>query len=228
MILIILNLFILESLLSVDNAAVLALMVKDLPPKDQTKALRYGIGGAFVFRGMSLFFAAWLIKISWLKVIGGLYLLYLVYDYFTRKESTPEELEKKELNISVNLRQLVGKLWSTIILVEMMDMAFSIDNIFAAVAMTDNYWLIIAGVFMGIIAMRFVAQWFVRLIRLYPSMETSAFIVIGLLAIKLITMGFIHPAWLTSHTFDFTFSGVMMLIFFIPLIRKNYERVKAG
>jgi predicted tellurium resistance membrane protein TerC len=59
------NLFILESLLSVDNAAVLAIMVRDLSVADQPKALKYGIGGAFIMRGASLFFASWVIKILW-------------------------------------------------------------------------------------------------------------------------------------------------------------------
>lgn len=220
MILIILNLFILESLLSVDNAAVLALMVKDLPPGQQKKALRYGIAGAFIFRGLSLLFAAWLIRIVWLKFVGAAYLLYLVYDHFAFKEEG--EYQAKESIVVKALRKRIGLLWATVVLVEIMDMAFSIDNIFAAVAMTNNIYLILTGVCMGIVAMRFVAQWFVRLIKRYPSMETSAFVVIGLLAVKLILSG--------MHLFtgyDGWFSAVMMLIFFIPLITKKNARLQA-
>lgn len=61
-ILIILNLIIIESLLSVDNAAVLATMVMDLPKEQREKALKYGIIGAYVFRGICLVLAAWLVK----------------------------------------------------------------------------------------------------------------------------------------------------------------------
>ena len=60
------NLIIIESLLSVDNAAVLATMVMDLPDKQRDKALKYGIIGAYVFRGLAMIFAAFLIKIWWL------------------------------------------------------------------------------------------------------------------------------------------------------------------
>lgn len=226
---IILNLFILESLLSVDNAAVLAVMVRDLPAKDQSKALRYGIGGAFLFRGLSLFVASWLIKIVWLKILGGAYLLYLVHGHFHAGNDTLEEgIDKKHNKIFGGLTKHIGLFWSTVLLVELMDMAFSIDNIFAAVAMTENYYLIITGVFIGIIAMRFVAAWFVKLINKYPSLETSAFVVIGLLALKLIVSGImdytikgkLKPV-ISGHTFDFIFSGIMMLIFFIPIIFKN-------
>ena len=65
-ILIILNLIIIESLLSVDNAAVLATMVMDLPKEQREKALKYGIIGAYVFRGICLVLAASLVKIWWL------------------------------------------------------------------------------------------------------------------------------------------------------------------
>src|SRR5690349_5394010 len=79
------NLIIIESLLSVDNAAVLATMVLDLPKDQRPKALRYGIIGAYVFRGLSLLFAAVLISIWWFKPLGGLYLLVLAVRYFIKR-----------------------------------------------------------------------------------------------------------------------------------------------
>src|SRR5829696_4875139 len=84
------NLIIIESLLSVDNAAVLATMVMDLPKNQRQRALRYGIIGAYFFRGLCLLFATFLIQVWWLKPLGGIYLLYLVFDYFKGK-STPKQ-----------------------------------------------------------------------------------------------------------------------------------------
>lgn len=229
--LIIFNLFVLEILLSIDNASVLAIMVKDLPNRDRNHALRYGILGAFVFRGASLFLISWLIKILWLKIVGGAYLLYLVYGHFTTANDTIEEpSEAKDSKIyKFGSRLGLNRLWATVLLVELMDMAFSIDNIFASVAMTSNFVLILIGVFIGIIAMRFVAQWFAGLITRYPSLERSAFIVIALLGLKLICVGCIDffpqydvmTAFVHSHIFDFSFSGIMLFIFFIPLFSKN-------
>ena len=77
--LIVLNLIVIESLLSVDNAAVLATMVLDLPPHQRKKALRYGIIGAYVLRGVCLFLAAWLVSVWWLKPLGGLYPVYYTH-----------------------------------------------------------------------------------------------------------------------------------------------------
>lgn len=77
--LILINIVLLEIVLSIDNAAVLAAMVKELPKGQQKKALTYGIAGAYLFRGLALVFASILINLVWLKVVGGLYLVYLAY-----------------------------------------------------------------------------------------------------------------------------------------------------
>lgn len=74
----------------------------------------------------------------------------------------------------------------TVVWVEIMDMTFSIDNVFAAVAMSSSMWIIITGVIIGITAMRFVAGKFIVLMDKYPQLETSAYIVIAMLGVKLI------------------------------------------
>ena len=86
----------------------------------------------------------------------------------------------------------IGNFWATVALVELMDLAFSIDNVFAAVAYTPNIIAIWIGVFIGILAMRFVAQGFVRLMEKYPFLETCAFVVIGILGLKLASSFFAH------------------------------------
>lgn len=229
--LIVFNMIILESLLSVDNAAVLAIMVKDLPGRQKKQALRYGLWGAYLLRGSCLFVAAWLVKIIWLKIAGGGYLLHLVYGHFTKDDNTIEETtDKKESKIFRAASKIgLSQFWATVCLVEIMDLAFSIDNIFAAVALSNKIYLIMIGVAIGILAMRIVAGWFVSLINQYPSLENSAFIVIGLLGLKLIISGIADysvpfaalKVILSSHVFDLCFSAVMMLIFFLPLIGKK-------
>ena len=96
------NLILIESLLSVDNAAVLATIVMDLPEHQRKKALKYGILGAYVFRGLALIFASVLISVWWLKPLGGFYLIYISFDWFIKKikntndEENPEESPNKE------------------------------------------------------------------------------------------------------------------------------------
>lgn len=222
------NLVIIESLLSVDNAAVLATMVMDLDPKERKKALRYGIWGAYIFRGVAMVFASFLIKIWWLKPIGGLYLLYLVYKFWKGKQSDENDAEvvdKKGNWLYRTTVDTLGNFWATVALVELMDMAFSIDNVFAAVAFTPNIILVCTGVFIGILAMRFIAQWFVKLMEKYSFLETAAFVVIGVLGLKLALSLYEHfypeqplSRFLGSHAADIGTSILTVAIFFIPII----------
>lgn len=195
---VVVNLILIESLLSVDNAAVLATMVLDLPKDQRRKALRYGILGAYIFRGICLLFASLLIQIWWFKPLGGMYLLVLAGKYFFSKKkeehhTVEEELDQKHKSwLYRKTLGLFGPFWATIILVELMDLAFSIDNVIAANAYTKNIILIWVGVFIGILAMRFVAQGFVKLMEKYPFLEKCAYVVIAILGVKLLLALYTH------------------------------------
>ena len=197
---VVLNLILIESLLSVDNAAVLATMVLDLPKDQRKKALKYGILGAYFFRGICLLFAAILIQIWWFKPIGGIYLFILACRHFYSRRKKKEQLHTVAEEIEHKHKSwlyrktigMFGPFWATVILVEVMDLAFSIDNVIAANAYTKNIILIWIGVFIGILAMRFVAQGFVKLMEHYPFLDTCAYLVLTILGIKLSLSLFTH------------------------------------
>jgi YkoY family integral membrane protein len=212
-VLIFLNIMILEIVLSIDNAAVLAAMVKELPKEQQKKALTYGIAGAYVFRGLALLFASVLIKLVWLKVAGGLYLMYLAYNALS---TNVEQGGESKMTIKI---PFLSALWSTIVAIEMMDLVFSIDNVFAAVAFTPNLWLICGGVFIGILAMRFATTKFVKVLEKNPILERVAYWVIGALGLKLVSSYWLHD--LNTEAIDAVFSILTLLAFIIPLIIKK-------
>jgi YkoY family integral membrane protein len=212
-VLIFLNIMILEIVLSIDNAAVLAAMVKELPKEQQKKALTYGIAGAYVFRGFALLFASVLIKLVWLKVAGGLYLMYLAYNALSSKV---EQGGESKMSIKI---PFLSALWSTIVAIEMMDLVFSIDNVFAAVAFTPNLWLICGGVFIGILAMRFATTKFVKVLEKNPILEKVAYWVIGALGLKLVSSYWLHD--LNTESIDAVFSILTLLAFIVPLIIKK-------
>ena len=212
-VLIFLNIMILEIVLSIDNAAVLAAMVKELPKEQQKKALTYGIAGAYVFRGLALLFASVLIKLVWLKVAGGLYLMYLAYNALS---TNVEQGGESKMTIKI---PFLSALWSTIVAIEMMDLVFSIDNVFAAVAFTPNLWLICGGVFVGILAMRFATTKFVKVLEKNPILERVAYWVIGALGLKLVSSYWLHD--LNTEAIDVVFSILTLLAFVVPLIIKK-------
>ncbi len=212
-VLIFLNIMILEIVLSIDNAAVLAAMVKELPKEQHKKALTYGIAGAYLFRGLALLFASALIKLVWLKVAGGLYLMYLAYNALS---TNVEQGGESKMTIKI---PFLSALWSTIVAIEMMDLVFSIDNVFAAVAFTPNLWLICGGVFIGILAMRFATTKFVKVLEKNPILERVAYWVIGALGLKLVSSYWLHD--LNTEAIDAVFSILTLLAFIIPLIIKK-------
>ena len=184
-----------------------------------------------------MIFAAFLIKIWWLKPVGGLYLLYFVYDWYKGKQTEGEEddfVDKKSNWLYKATVGSIGTFWATVCLVELMDMAFSIDNVFAAVAFTPNIILVCVGVFIGILAMRFIAQWFVKLMEKYNFLETAAFVVIAILGLKLLLSLYEHfqpdtsiSRFLGSHTADIGISVLTVTIFFVPILTSvlfNYPK----
>jgi YkoY family integral membrane protein len=229
-----LTILVLESILSIDNAAVLAVVVnKSLSDsKERKKAITYGIIGAYVFRGLSLLAVGWIIYNPtfgiFAKILGGLYLLKLVYSYFWGDaDGDPNTGWAVKLSTMLGLNVF----WQTVVAVEFLDIAFSIDNLLAVISLTDKMIVIITAVFLGILIMRFIAQKFSVLMEKFPKLEATAFIVILLLGFKLILSGLADwlPSlkflkdFMDSHTFDFAFSFFTMIIFFFPLLMPNKE-----
>jgi YkoY family integral membrane protein len=167
---VIVSLIIIEGLLSVDNALAIAAMANHLPGRQKYLALKFGIIGAYFFRGLCLAFAAWIIENPWLKICGAAYLVYLMCDHFHGSEDTKSAEPSKMAQ-----RGFFG----TIAAIEIMDLSLSVDNVVAAVAMSPKLWVVCTGVFIGILALRFVAGACIRLIEKFPILEHTAFILVG-------------------------------------------------
>jgi YkoY family integral membrane protein len=180
-------LVVLEGLLSADNALVMAILVLGLPRKDQQKALRFGLIGGFGLRILATVLAVYLIRIVWVKAAGGLYLLYLVYEHFTQAGGAEARRTPPAARPAFGL----SALWATIVKVEMVNLAFSVDSILVAVAMSPKAWVVITGGILGIIALRLVVGQLLALIQKYPAIVDGAFVIIGWVGIKLL-LEFLH------------------------------------
>jgi YkoY family integral membrane protein len=201
----------LEGLLSADNALVMAIMVLGLPKSQHKQALHYGLVGAFAFRIIATLLAVYLIQVSWVKLLGGLYLLYLSYDHFT---SHGEEGDRRA---PPKARGMLGlsPLWATVVRVEAVNLAFSIDSILVAVAMSPKRLVVITGGILGIIAMRLVVGQLLALVQRYPALVDGAFVIIAWVGVKL-GLEYLHavrlvpfevPRWLSI--------GLIVVIFLI-------------
>ncbi len=178
------TLIILEGLLSCDNAVALAMLVRKLPKEQQGKALRYGIIGAYVFLFIALCMATWIISQWYLKILGGLYLLWIATNHFLQTHQNPLEPDDQPKK----LWRIPGLtlFWSTVVMVEATDIAFSVDSIAAAVALSDKFYVLLIAGFIYILVMRFAAQGFIYLLRKFPHLETAAFLAVATIGLKLV------------------------------------------
>lgn len=189
----------LEGILAADNAVVMAVMVKHLPPADQKKALFYGLFGAFIFRFATLFMISLLADVWQVQALGAMYLLFISVNHLIRRDT------RKEKPASAGK----SSFWMTVLKVELADIAFAIDSMLAAVALavtlTPTGWFTLGGIdggqftvmflggVIGLVIMRFAASWFVKLLKERPTLETAAFLIVGWVGVKLAVFTLAHP-----------------------------------
>lgn len=214
-VLIIIQVIILDGILSIDNAAALAVLANTLPKEQRSKALRAGILGAYLGRGISLFIVGWLLLNPWVKLLAAAYLLYLCGTHF---------FGWRQL-FDFNFKGL-NNFWKTVFMIEVADLAFSIDNIAAVVALSSNIWIIILGVCISIVIMRFAAVLFTKLIDFEPNLEHAAFVLIAAIAVELILKFFgVH----ITEVLQFCISiGIIIGFVFYGQVSRRLAPVKAG
>ncbi|PID24699.1 TerC family protein [Sporosarcina sp. P7] len=216
----------LEGLLAADNAVVMAVMVKHLPRMQQKKALFYGLIGAFVFRFAALFMITLLVNVWQIQALGAAYLLFIaikhIYDQKKGKEHSIEPEATKGSGF-----------WMTVLKVELADIAFAVDSMLAAVALAitlpplgdmviggingGQFSVMLAGGLVGLVIMRFAAHKFVQLLANYPQLETTAFVIVGWVGVKLTVLTLAHEK-LGFLPLDFPHSTEWKLIFWGVLV----------
>jgi YkoY family integral membrane protein len=193
----------LEGILAADNAVVMAVMVKHLPVEQRKKALFYGLLGAFIFRFLALFMISFLVDVWQVQAIGAIYLFYVAIHHFLKKKKDTGAVEGEPSNAKGS------GFWTTVLKVELADIAFAVDSMLAAVALAvtlqPSGWFQIGGIdggqftvmflggVIGLVIMRFAATWFVKLLEKYPTLESTAFLIVGWVGVKLAVFTLAHP-----------------------------------
>lgn len=218
--LIILSLVMIECLLSVDNAVVLAAQTRVLSTlKEQEESLFYGIWGSYIFRFLIIGIGTYLINFWEIKVIGAAYLVYLVYRFFHNKFFGKRPMHK----VRNRATSLTGRkrFWSVVAQIEFMDIIFSVDSVLTSLAISPNPVIVLIGGLIGIASMRGVAEIIMRLMRKIPELEPMAYVLIFIIAIKL---------FLTIPAIDVEIPadifGMFMLFVFVLTIIIHFVRRK--
>lgn len=218
-----LTLILLEGVLSFDNAAVLAAMVRKLPAADRKKALLYGLAGAYVFRTAAILSVSFIIQNPWLKVLGGGYLLYLAIKHLFFSSPHSEHAESTFLS-----RIGFTGFWSVVVAVELADLAFALDQVLVAVAMTEKVVLIIAASMVAILFLRISAAYMTRLMDWFPALEKLAYAAVGFVGLKLVGVELAHYLGYAEFEVPKVVSiGVTLALLVLPVIGKYvYEKMR--
>ncbi|WP_418236009.1 TerC family protein [Companilactobacillus allii] len=188
--LIILSLVVMECMLSVDNAVVLAAQTQSLPNKvEQEKSLFYGLFGAYIFRFLVIGIGVYLINFWWIKVLGAGYLFYLFLKYFfldRRKKDKKVEVPSKRPEPTGWKKHIhISRFWQVVISIELMDIVFSIDSVLASLAISSNPVIVLIGGMIGILAMRGIAELIMGWMEKIPELQGMAYFLILFISVKL-------------------------------------------
>lgn len=168
--LILLQIVAIDLLLGGDNAVVIALACRKLPPHIQKKAIILGTLGAIVARVVLLIIAVQLLALPWLKVAGGLLLLWIGFKLVSNDE--------EEASVGSDTR-----LWKTVLTITLADVVMSLDNVLAvAAAGKGNVWLVSLGVLISIPVIVMGSQLVLKVLSRFPFIVTLGGALIGWIA----------------------------------------------
>lgn len=166
----------LEAVLSADNAIALAAIAQNLPDgKMQRRALDIGLIVAFTLRVLLILTATWVTKYWQFELAGALYLMWLVVQHFFLTDDSEEAIASRQLN----------SLWAAIPLIALTDLAFSLDSVTTAIALSKETWLVITGGAIGVITLRFMAGLFIKWLEEYTHLEDAGYVAVALVSSRL-------------------------------------------
>ncbi len=187
----------LELVLSADNAVALASITKNLNNINlQKTALNIGILIALLLRVLVILTAQFILNFWPVKLIGGIYLISLSLSKFISISKKSNNDDDKSNNIKSK-----SSLLKVIFLLAVTDLAFSIDSITAAVAISDQFLLVITGAIIGVIALRFTSGLFIKWLEIYINLEKAGYIAVGIIGIKLILQLILYKLIIPEYLF---------------------------
>ena len=196
----------LELVLSADNAVALASITKNLNNIDlQRKALNIGIFIALLLRILVILTAQFFLNFWPVKLIGGIYLISLSISKFISLNSNDSNIDINDKSDNTNI-----SLFRVILLLSITDLAFSIDSITAAVAISDQFLLVITGAIIGVIALRFTSGLFIKWLEVYINLEKAGYIAVGLIGLKLIIQLILYKVVIPEYLFFLVMLGLFL------------------
>lgn len=174
----IIQIIIIDILLGGDNAVIIALACRGLPPKLRKQGILWGSAGAIVLRVILITVAVQLLSVPWLKLIGGVLLVWIGV-----KLLLPEGEGDEHANIAAS-----DKLWTAIRTIIVADFVMSLDNVIAIAGAAETadpsqrMGLIIFGLLVSVPFIVFGSQLILKLLDRFPIIITLGGALLGWIA----------------------------------------------
>jgi len=184
----VLQIIAIDIVLSGDNAVVIALACRNLPPAQRRQGILWGVAGAVGLRVVLTAFAAGLLGFPWLKLVGGVLLLWIAV-----KLLLPEEAEGPEI-------EAPQQLWAAVKTIIVADFIMSLDNVIAvAAASRDSILLLLFGLAVSIPLIIWSSQIVLRLMERHPIIVTLGAGLLGYVAGGMLVSDVIVKDWMQAH-----------------------------
>lgn len=173
--------------LSGDNAVVIALASRSLPPKQQKMAILFGSFGAILLRIILTFFAVYLLEMPWIKLVGAL-LLFWIGIKMLIPEDGESDLESSE------------HLWSAIKTIIIADLVMSLDNVLGvAAAAKGSIVLLVLGLAISIPLIVYGSTLLLKLMNRFPIIITFGGAVLGWVAAEMFVAEPVIGGWVNTQ-----------------------------
>ena len=169
--------------MAADNAIIIGMIAANFAPKNRNQIILWGLFGALVFRIIFAFFASYLFGFAYVKIIGGLLLIWIVNDlrrdlFDTKQIKSPTSAAKEPSYIQSVYKVLFA------------DITLSFDNVIGIVGVAkNNINLLVFGLFLSVVLVGTLAKYFAEVIRKYKWFGYIGLIAIIIVALQLIISG---------------------------------------
>ena len=182
---IIIQIIFIDIILAADNAIIIGLIAANFAPKNRKAIILWGVGGALIFKILFAFFATYLFKFYFIKILGGLLLIWIVNDlrkdlFEIKKIKSPSKKSKEPSYIQSVYKVLFA------------DVTISFDNVIGVVgASKGNLEFMIFGLVLSVILTGALATYMANYIQKHLWIVYIGLVFILIVAIQLIIGGMV-------------------------------------
>ena len=173
-----------DIVMAADNAIIIGMIAANFAPDNRKKIIAFGVAAAFIFRVVFALSATYLLAFSWIKIIGGILLLWVIYNlrkdlFETKKTRSPNLKSKENISFSTGVYQVL-----------VADITLSLDNVLGvAGAAKQHYWLLVTGLIISVVLIGTLASYFAKYIKDHRWLGWFGIGVIFVVALQLIVGG---------------------------------------